>query len=212
MKKFNKAIICMLAVIILAGAVLTVGYFKPFQPEDRLTEQQIAFLRDKYPIYGLKTPPTVDMAPPSLESGIRVADTFVYGEILEELPTYEKYIPFGIPAFDGKTEGKGLSNTETFYEHSVLVISDSEGLYEKGDVITIAANIIFKEHNPELKSGMKFVIPVSKDDDKEGRTQFSVSGMYHVTDDGYVISAFDEATSKQKLSGIKVESFFKKVR
>lgn len=57
MKKFNKAIICMLAVIILAGAVLTVGYFKPFQPEDRLTEQQIASLRDEYPIYGLNPPP-----------------------------------------------------------------------------------------------------------------------------------------------------------
>lgn len=152
------------------------------------------------------------MAPPSLEFGIRGADTFVYCEILEELPTYQKYVSTGIPELDAKMESKGLSNTETFYEHSVLVISDSEGLYEKGDVITIAANIIFEEDNPELKPGMKFVIPVSKDDDKEGRTQFNVSGMYHVTDDGYVISAFDEATSKQKLSGIKVESFFEKVR
>ena len=70
-----------------------------------------------------------------------------------------------------------------------------------------------KDYYGVLSEGMKIVVPVIKDDDGSNRYNYSVIGMYYVTEDGYVISAYDEEErAAQVYSGMNVKKFLEEIK
>lgn len=209
----NKVLICIL--VIIAISLCMICLFSLNKQEDRLTNEQISSLREQYPICAIKEPPNVSMNHNiSLEDIIELSDSFVYGEVVGDYKTYLVNASTGKDEVDKKRKEKGIEDTFEFYEYTLNVINDTEGKYQKGDVITISDNIIFKDYNPKLSDGMKVVVPVfeGKNVKHPTRRSYSVIGMYYVTDDGYAISAFSENKQAKKIhSGLKVDELLKQL-
>ena len=203
-------------VISLCALIVTICsiYFLKSPQQERLSQTEISELRDEYPICGVEVPPNISMRTLSLEEVKQHVDTFVYGEVVGDIHTYDKKISTGYSELDEKEKSKGLSNIYHFYEYTITVIDDTEGKYSKGEKITIADNTDFISYNPQLKDGMKIVVPVQKDEKVDGRHGYFVQGMYYVTDEGYAISAYDESASKvtRSLSGVKVSQLLKQLK
>ena len=143
---------------------------------------------------------------------IERSDTFIYGTVVGDSSEYLVTASAGNSALDEKREENGLGSTYEFYEYPISVISDTNGLFKKGEQITIAASKEFEDYNPHLSTGMEVVVPMIRDDEKATHTQFMVHGMYYVTGDGYVLSAYDEAAAtEKKLSGMKVEALLREI-
>lgn len=182
--------------------------------EDRLTETQIEALREQYPICGRIVPALASISKSSLEDVKGRVESFVYGEVVGDISTYYVNASTGTIELDEKRQKHGINDVFEFYEYTISVISDTEGKYESGELITIAANSDMKNYNPKLTDGMKVVVPVTEDDKVDNRNYYNVVGTFYVTDDGYAISAFDEEPAKlrRSLSGIKVEELMKELK
>lgn len=180
----------------------------------RLSDEEIAVLREQYPVCGVDVPEGISMKKASINEVKSAAETFVYGEVVGDMKTYSVKLSTGNSMLDQKRENNGISEEYDFYEYTISVISDTEGKKEKGENLTITANKIFKNYNPQLREGMKIVVPVVTDDDNQTRNHYIVDGMYYVTEDGYAISAFEESTvySRKLKSGVKVEELLKELK
>ncbi len=202
------------AVIVLAIGCFSIWSIMNAQEEaPRLTESQIAQLREQYPICGINEPPLVSMGQSTVEEIKERAESFVYGEVIGDYTFYYVNGTTGHEELDAKRKANGINDVYEFYEYTVKILDDTEGKYTKGEEITIAANTMFMDYNPKLSDGMRVVVPVVRDEEKPSRSHYSVSGLYYVTEDGYVLSAFDEATRAQKAnSGITVEQLFKELK
>lgn len=179
-------------IILIAAVVLVVSVLIGTRSDERLSEKQISALREQYPVYGdiNKVNPLIEMVSvkTTLEEISKRADIFVYGEVTEEVPVQSIY------------------SYAKFYGYKVRVFEDVKNKIAPGEEITIIANTEFKDYNPSLSKGMKVVVPVSEN--KE-RYYFDVC-VYYVTEDGFVLSAFDEKEYLDKeYSGIKVEKLLK---
>ena len=188
MKRVFLALLAVLCVLALMFA---------FPQKERLTSTQIENLREQYPIYGdiNKISPLIEVAQveTSLEEISKRADTFVYGEVIEEVPVYSIY------------------SYAKFYGYRLKVYKDTENIFSTGEEITIVANTDFKEYNPSLSNGMKVVVPVKEFKSQQGKYNFDVC-MYYVTEEGFVLSAFDEKEILDKeYSGIKVEKLLEEI-
>lgn len=151
-------------------------------------------LRDQYPIYGVKAPELAAMPWYSFEDIVEMSETFIYGEITGDSTAY-------------------LNDSVECYEYPVSVIEDTEGLFTGGEQISINHTEIMKDYYGVLSEGMKIVVPVIKDDDGSNRYNYSVIGMYYVTEDGYVISAYDEEErADQVYSGMNVKKFLEEIK
>ncbi len=184
---------------------------------DRLEEAQIAELRNDYPICGLEAPGMIDLVPLSLSEVKARAETFVYGEVIGEFDIYSTKLSTGNTALDEQRQENGIIDEYSFYEYTISVIADTEGILKKGEKITISDNAIFMDYNPKLSDGMKVVVPIMRrDNDVVNRAYYTTSGMFYVTDDEYVISVFDENTTTSKakdlLSGVNVDVLLKKLK
>lgn len=179
-----------------------------------LSEAQISMLREKYPICGNEEVVMGSLRTPKINEIKEIAESFVYGEITGDISTYTKHISTGDLELDKKRTENGISDTFTFYEYTISVIDDTEGVHKPGDKITISANIDFIDYNPNLSDGMKIIVPTIKGEDDSSRYFYNVYGMYYVTDDGYAISAFDEnkAMMKKTMSGIRVENLMNELK
>lgn len=216
MKEVNRKKI----IVIISGLlfILCIAFmFSKSDRDDRLDEAQIIALRENYPICGLEVPPMIEMMPLSLEQVKNYAETFVYGEVVGDFEIYSTKLSTGNTMLDEQRKENGISDEYSFYEYTISVISDTEGLMRKGEKITISDNVIFMDYNPKLSDGMKVVVPISgRDKDVASRTSFLVDGMYYVIEDEYAISVFDESAtyskSKDALSGVKVDVLLKKLR
>lgn len=182
------------AVAIICAVVLIFA----FTEEERLTSTQIENLREQYPIYGdiNKVSPLIEMAvvKTTMEEISKIADTVVYGEVIEEVPVYSVY------------------SYAKFYGYKLRVFEDTQNKFASGKEITIIANTEFKDYNPSLSAGMKVVVPVAEFKSQQGKYNFDVC-MYYVTEDGFVLSAFDEKEMlDREYSGIKVEKLLKEIK
>lgn len=175
-------------VVVICTAVGVWGCQKPVGAG--LSEAEIAALRETYPVCGddAKLSPLVDKRDPTWEEIKENSDTFVYATVDGEWTKYESSYGF------------------EQYEYPITVLEDTESYFEPGKQMTISANIAFIEYNPDLKPGMKIIFPVSLKSEEETRLSFSVEGMYYVTDDETVLSAFDEDKHavEPKLTGKKL--------
>ena len=188
MKRVFLAFLAVLCVLALMFA---------FPQEERLTSTQIENLREQYPIYGdiNKISPLIEVAQveTSLEEISKRADTFVYGEVIEEVPVYSIY------------------SYAKFYGYRLKVYNDTQDKFSSGEEITIVANTAFKDYNPSLSEGMRVVVPVAEFKSQQGKYNFDVF-MYYVTEDGFILSAFDEKKMLDKeYSGIKVEKLLEEI-
>ena len=212
-KKWVYIGVPVLAIVIAIGCISIWNLTKANEPKPHLSEAQIAELREQYPVCGIKLPPMVDMKVVTLEETIEKAETFVYGEVVGECSTYYKNITTGHEELDEKRKANGISDVYEFYEYTITVLDDSEDKHIKGDEITITANSMFMEYNPQLSDGMRVVVPVIQTKGKASRYYYGVEGMYYVTEDGYALSAFDEQTrAKKAYSGVKVEDLLEALK
>lgn len=188
------------------------GVFAP----STLSESEIAELRREYPVCGdIRTlPPNGDLLVPTWEKVKAREDTFIYCTIDGDMTTYDQYISTGNPDLDKKRQENGIGDVYKFYEYPITVIEDAAGLFQPGDKLTIASNMDFVDYNPHLSEGMKAIVPVIRDMDEETRMQFGVNGFFYVTEDGYVLSAFDEkqASIKTAITGEKVDVLLKELK
>lgn len=207
--KINKKNICLLSFtfVILSSSFYII---RITTKSDRLTEYQIDSLRSEYPICE-EDPETVSIRKLSLDEWIDVADTFVYGKATGPVKHFNVTVDTGNTAFDAKLNANGINNSYEFFEYSLTIINDSEGIMKKGDTITISANSIFEEYYPKMTNGKYFVVPVRKDPKAEERYTYTADGMFYVTDDGYVLSAFEE-NSIAKNSGLKVDDLLENLK
>ena len=80
-----------------------------------------------------------------------------------------------------------------------------------GDII-IAMNTQLMGYEPELEAGMRIVVPVKMGDGKhEGKYFYSRVGLYYVTDDGFVLSAYVE-DEDSKFTGRTLEYLKRKIK
>lgn len=210
MKAVNKRkLFIIIPTLVLILSVCFVFVLNRNAKEDRLSEEQIAALREQYPICG--SHPLISVRRLTLPEVKDASETFIYGEVVEDISTYTVTSSTGNATLDEKRKQNGIVDEFEFYEYTIEVISDTEGKREAGEKITIAANSDFKDYNPRLTDGMKVVVPVTADKKVPARNYYLVDGMYYVTEDGYAISAFreDTATAKSITSGLKVDELLK---
>ncbi len=187
----NKKFLFLILLVVVAVFMISTLTEK----EERLSESEIKEMRTQYQVYGdiNKVNPLVEVgtAKTTLKELSEKSDTFVYGEVVEEVPVYS-----------AKSYAK-------FYGYKIRVIRDTKNIFSTGEEITIIANTVFKEYFPLLSEGMKVVLPISGNN---GRYYFDLC-VYYVTENGFIISVFDEKEIIDKeYSGIKVEKFLNEIK
>ncbi|WP_418596337.1 hypothetical protein [Hominenteromicrobium sp.] len=187
MKKRRVFILAVISFVIALSAVLVLQ--KNAAPA-RLTTDEVAMLRGQYPVCS-GSPPLIETVPLSLADCAAMADTFLYGEIEGEAQVFSQI-------------------TSDFYEYTLVILSDTANQYKPGDRVTIAANILFKDYNPQFQDGMRIVTPIRADQNIASRTYFGTEGTYYVTPDGYALSAFEETDTA--FSGLRVEALLEKLK
>lgn len=208
----RKRIITLVVIGLLAFAVVIVTIQLVNRGTDKLSDAEIADLRDEYPINyqdsGLAT--TIDI---SLKEAISYADTFVYGRILGAIDEYTENIGSGISAIDDMHADVGGMDEFSFFGYTIEVIEDSEGLFSEGDLLYIEANTLFADTIPDLDRGMQMIIPVTdwQTETKTNRYNFARTGMYYVTEDGYTLSVFQEYAT-ESLTGHTVQQTLDSLR
>lgn len=206
-----------ISVIVLVLA-LAVGFIMlQGKPRDRLSEQEIAALREQYPICGTKQPDMASLAMLSLEQSKTLSDSLVYAEVIGDVSTYTIPYTTGNDLFDEeyreaekKGEIKPLPDIE-FFEYTLRVIDDTEGEYAKEEIISIAANAIFRDYLPKLSNGMRVLVPVTRDKEVNSRSYYTIEGMFYVTEDEYVLAAYPQTRriSTDVFSGLTVRQAMK---
>lgn len=201
------------AAVVCVCCVFCISMFN--SPEERLSAEQVAALRVQYPVCGKKIPATISVRTMQMDEVRNLTDTFVYGEVVGDISKYYVAASVGEEVLEEKRDSYGIADVFEFYEYTLSVLSDSEGKYAKGDIITIASNAVFIDYYPSLSEGMRIVVPVVKDKEKPTRNYYCLEGMYYVTPEGYAIAAFDETVipvSKNVSSGVKADSLLKELR
>lgn len=202
------------AIVLLAVLLFSLAGLSIHETNQRLSADQIATLRDKYPLYGDMSTVTGSMRYMTMSEAIEDSNTFVYGTVEGEMSMYSKYISTGDPQLDEKRKENGIADTFSYYNYTLFVIEDSEGIYQAGDKIEIESPVALIDFNPHLSDGMKIVVPITRDSESDTLTYFVAEGMYYVTEDGYVLSVVDEALMKMEepLTGVKLEKLLTKVK
>lgn len=173
----SKKVLWIVGVLVICSlvAVLVGVLHEEPVPEERLTPEQIAALRDEYPLITTLAPPLVDLRRTNIEEIKEHVDSFVYGEVTGDI------MKFTSPMYGFKR-----------YEYPFTVIDDSQGKYATGEQITVAASMEFKDYNPQLYKGMKIVLRVSRDDEVPSRSYFGSEGSFYVTPDGYTLPVVED--------------------
>lgn len=208
-KKRNAAIMAGLLLLVLS-VVLALSFLKA---ADRLTNAEIAKLREQYPVCGKDIPLGADVKRATLDECKERSDSFVYGEVIGNAKYYQVSVDLEDDELQGKMKANGMDNTHEFYEYTISVIDDTQGRYTPDSQITISANILLKDFNPLLRDGMRVIVPVIPDENVELRNYYTVYGMFYVTNDGYALSAYEEEPNTGSiLSGERVEVLMERLQ
>ena len=208
----GKIILSGILICCIASIACLINILNP--KEERLSEQEILVLREKYPVIGRDTYALAYSTNNSLEKQIEAGTiyTFAYAEVIGDYQTYYENMSTGDEFMDKKLASNGLGVME-FFECPVSVIEDTEGVYQPGDVITITSNAMYKDMYPELSEGMKVIIPLTGGYENMNREFYALAGMYYVTDNGYAISAYDENTlARTTYSGLRVSALLEDLK
>lgn len=173
MKKCKRYGVLIMGVLLIALAVWVVSNLNV---NKRLSDEQIVELRKDYPVYGMNANGNdnfdFDILSAVCEEHVQ---TFIYCEIVSDASV-------DYPSFHA--------------EYKVKVLKDTEKLYSEQEEIIIVGSTDEEYILPVFSKGMKIVLPIWRDDDGR-RHWYSIVGTYWVTDDEYVLSAFNEGKYSQ---------------
>lgn len=205
MKKNYKKI---LFVMLLAVLTLATVVCSPMFEKQELDKDEVQALRKDYPFYDDYEDTILMSVSPveiTVRDAIKLNDTFVYAEVVDA-PIQEKVvIDNGLSGID-KVEQEVVR-----YQYPIKVISDTEGLFTKGQIITYCYGIILQDYCPSPKIGEKIIIPISVGlGDNEGVFYSDSFGYYSITSNGYAMSAFRERGG-YNYSGKKAENLMKEL-
>ena len=202
--KTNKVVIIIIAALILLSAVCSViihhlGNAEP----DRLSETEIASRREQFPVIPASSHPTIDFIHPTLE------------QIIEDCahPPDENYqVCFVYGTIVGAVDIGDTSELSLPHKCTIEVNTSTGRLFKAEELITLRLSQLFWGADPPLFDGETVVLPVYCDKTADGGCSSFFTGTYYVTDDGYVLSMFDEDFfSAQQLSGLKSETFMAEI-
>lgn len=200
LKKNTMGILCSLVAISLIAACSSSSKI------ERLNSDQINILREQYPVYTGIAPFVEISRELTLQEVGEASYTFVHGKIIGDSFRYSKNIGTGISEIDEKQDSMGGFDEE-FYGYTLQVIRDTENKFEQNNIITIEVNAIFSDMLPVLKDGMEVIVPVTEwaTTERPNRYNYTRTGMYYVTPDDYVLSAYQEE-GPIDFSGMPLES------
>lgn len=174
--------------------------------ENRLTEAEIQLLRQTYPIYNPGKAEELGTGHPL--DALRGNSTLVVAEIMNESLTYE----------ESWGSGNGV------YPYQIEVVTDSEGLFEKGEVIYLYCTKDDWYYEPKFDQGTRLAFIITEHDLERDPKRWEVSWeeMYYVTEDNHVLSMFNESAyhyyyerykiSESSISGLTLEDLEQKLR
>lgn len=206
--------LCLVAIAI--SAVVAIPILKPERlSADRLSDDQVSELRTEYPLY-TEYPPYYDMLSPSLNRDLRMAATVLYAKSTGKRIEFTDSVKLDPASPEAKLEEKSknygifFSSVER-YGYEVEVIQDSSGMFKKGDMIMITRNAEFEPYTPALKEGMEFIslVWINPVEYQQAKYQFSNTGFYYVTNDGYAVASYEEID--YKFTGMKADDLFKQI-
>ncbi len=179
---------------------------------DVLSAEEIAALREDYPIY-TNTPQI------SLRADIPFLDTvkWCHTAALVEITSSPRYYSVSLSGtlpeqLEEKWEDMDIVNRAYFFEYEAVVLEDAAGILQPRDVITLSCTKEMEECTPELKVGQKLLTLLCKTvDGKPNRYGFDREGAYYVTEDDYILSVFEEEKDAQ-YTGWKADAFLDKLR
>lgn len=190
--KRNKISVGILAVVVIGIVIMIIVVTSA---DNRLSKEEILELRQLYPIHKIESS-FYHFTPKKLEQLIeeeRIC-SFVYGEVLGDVTNYTEKLM-------------------DFFQYQILVIEDTEGRYQEGDVVTIYSNAIQKEFYPEFSDEMKVIIPLIEEEEMPFKDIYVAVGTYYVTEKGYVLSAYDENQyAESTYTGLHVNVLLEKLK
>ena len=135
----------------------------PEQAEaDVLSAEEIAALREEYPVY-TNAPHNSVRADVPFKTILTWFSTATLVEITSPPQYYSVSLSGTLPErLEEKWEDMDLVNRANFYEYEAVVLEDATGILQPGDVITLSDTMEMKECTPELKVGQKFLTLLDK--------------------------------------------------
>jgi hypothetical protein len=194
-RKLLLSALVLFVCIVAAGVLIALGKSGGPMPE-RLSDEQIAALREQYPL-GRDTSALAGRVPIDLyllATAVRDADTILRAKVLGDAK-----------GFSSSNEDYGRVITNTYSGYSLEAINDSAGLYPKGTIVDVYVNSMFINDIPKLKKGMEIIIMPRKFSLWGGRNSVNLSFLYYVTKDGYVLAAYDTPPTTER-DGMRAEA------
>jgi hypothetical protein len=188
---------------VILSAALFVAFGLPKETEavpERLSAEKTAELRAQIPLSS-EMPLMVSMVVPPLDHVINELDnTFVRAKVIEPIPVYALSLSEG--AYSGR---------HRFFGYKMETVSDTLGKLDKGEIITLIANLEMKEMFPDLKAGDEIVASsgFSKTQAHGDNFGFLPFGMFYITEGGYCFSTYDMEDAVA-LDGIHVDELMSK--
>ncbi len=174
--------------------------------ENRLKETEIQSLREIYPIYNIGEVGNHGTGHP-LEA-LKENATLVVAKIIGESLMYK----------EGWGSGNGV------YPYQIEIVTDSEGLFEKGEMIYLYCTKDDWDYKLEFDQGTQLAFIITENDLKRDPKRWEVSWkeMYYVTEDNHVLSMFNEneyyyyyeryKISESSVSGLTLDDLERKLR
>lgn len=177
--------------------------------DTRLEPSTITELRKVYPITG-QVPANMSMIEPTLDMIFESSESVLVLEVAGEMTHHAEELLTGDEALDQKMADHGIPGEVVYFAYPVRVVKDEAGRYEEGAEIFIYNNVIFENVTPKLQNGDRISIPLQQGHDHDDKVPFSVFGLYYVTADDYVLSAFDEKGGA--LTGYHLDEYLREVK
>ncbi len=174
-----------------------------------LTATEIEDLREQYPLADSSLS-MLDYSDMELDEVVKEAQAFIDVEIVKILPNYTT-------SFKENYGQKTVDITLEFmqYELKIIDVIASDGTFTKkpGETLILSLSGLEKNIFPELKEGMKAIIPVeAASGPHEGKYSIYIDTFYYVTSNDYILSAYEETNNEYKYTGVKKSEFKKDIK
>ncbi|MBQ8814923.1 MAG: hypothetical protein IJZ85_10570 [Lachnospiraceae bacterium] len=190
MKKKLMLIIAVIVVVVTGVAALV--YARSARGA-RLSQEEIAVLREQYPVNDRENPLYCRERFPVFEEDIARCDRYVVAEVVS-----------GPDAYD-----RGITPTTMFTTYEIKIVEDIFG-NASSDTIEISYNSGFDIEMPEMEIGSRFVIG-GMYDEKRGEINIGSDMIFYVTEDDYVLSVKSEET-RDAHTGSRVSDLIEYIR
>ena len=185
MKKTQAAAICYL---VLSTILVVTGILWVQRPPKRLSEAEIAELREEYPLYKEYQPQTHPTLYAHQKEAVEYADSVACVEVLAR---------------------------SSHARPPVRVLEDSQGIFQVGEEFYLFTGTAYIGYTPNFSPGVKLVVPVFVDRKHESRELgYARLCNYYVTEEGYLLSVYPDWVfgEEEDFTGRTLEEYLKKCR